>query len=49
VPLDADDPRPPYQQIAHALRASILTKKLSAGERLPSGPGVRRGPGIGDM
>jgi DNA-binding transcriptional regulator YhcF (GntR family) len=42
MPLDTDDPRPPYLQIAHALRASILTKKLSPGERLPSGPELAR-------
>lgn len=34
--LDPDDPRPQYVQIAMALRAAILTKKLSPGERLPS-------------
>jgi DNA-binding transcriptional regulator YhcF (GntR family) len=34
--LDPDDPRPPYQQVANALRAQILTGKLSPGERLPS-------------
>lgn len=35
--LDADDPRPPYIQIASALRAAILTKTLAPGEQLPSG------------
>jgi DNA-binding transcriptional regulator YhcF (GntR family) len=35
--LDPDDPRPPYQQVANSLRASILTKKLGPGEKLPSG------------
>lgn len=34
--LDPDDPRPPYVQVATALRAAILTKKLGPGERLPS-------------
>lgn len=34
--LDPDDPRPPYLQVANALRAAILTKKLQPGERLPS-------------
>lgn len=34
--LDPDDPRPPYVQVATALRAAILTKKLAPGERLPS-------------
>lgn len=35
--LDPDDPRPPYQQVANALRAAILTRKLVPGEKLPSG------------
>ena len=35
--LDPDDPRPPYMQIANALRAAILTKQLAPGEQLPSG------------
>jgi len=34
--LDPDDPRPPYQQVAHALRAAILTKKFQPGDKLPS-------------
>jgi DNA-binding transcriptional regulator YhcF (GntR family) len=34
--LDPDDPRPPYQQVANALRAAILTRKFKPGERLPS-------------
>ncbi|MEU4454749.1 GntR family transcriptional regulator [Nocardioides sp. NPDC023903] len=34
--LDPDDPRPPYQQIASALRAAILTRKIGPGEKLPS-------------
>ena len=36
VSLDPDDPRPPYQQVAGALRAAILTRKIAPGERLPS-------------
>ncbi|HEX4659739.1 MAG TPA: GntR family transcriptional regulator, partial [Streptosporangiaceae bacterium] len=35
--LDPDDPRPPYQQVANALRAAILTRKFAPGEKLPSG------------
>lgn len=35
--LDPDDPRPPYMQIANALRAAILTKQLAPGDQLPSG------------
>src|ERR1044071_558173 len=34
--LDTDDPRPPYVQVAHALRAAILTKKFQPGDKLPS-------------
>ncbi|MGW0252772.1 GntR family transcriptional regulator [Nocardia goodfellowii] len=34
--IDPDDPRPPSQQIANILRAAILTRKLSPGEKLPS-------------
>jgi len=36
VSLDLDDPRPPYQQVAAALRAAILTRKVGPGEKLPS-------------
>jgi DNA-binding transcriptional regulator YhcF (GntR family) len=34
--LDPDDPRPPYQQVANALRAAILTRRFQPGEKLPS-------------
>ncbi|ASO17957.1 DNA-binding transcriptional regulator YhcF (GntR family) [Actinoalloteichus hoggarensis] len=34
--LDPDDPRPPYMQVANALRAAILTKVFRPGEKLPS-------------
>lgn len=34
--LDPDDPRPPYQQVANALRASILTRTFKPGDKLPS-------------
>jgi DNA-binding transcriptional regulator YhcF (GntR family) len=34
--LDPEDPRPPYQQVANSLRASILTRKFSPGDKLPS-------------
>ncbi|GAA1863819.1 winged helix-turn-helix domain-containing protein [Myceligenerans crystallogenes] len=34
--LDLDDPRAPYLQIAAALRAAILTRKIQPGEKLPS-------------
>src|SRR4029453_18702884 len=35
--LDPDDPRPPYMQIANALRAAILTKQPAPGYQPPSG------------
>lgn len=35
--LDPDDPRPPYIQVANALRAAILTRKYAPGEKLPAG------------
>jgi DNA-binding transcriptional regulator YhcF (GntR family) len=34
--LDPDDERPPYQQVAAALRAAILTGEYGPGDRLPS-------------
>lgn len=42
MPLDPDDPRPPFQQVAAALRAAILTRKFSPGEQLPSGNDLAR-------
>jgi len=47
--LDPDDPRPPYQQVANALRAAILTRKLAAGEKLPSGTELARHYGVARM
>jgi DNA-binding transcriptional regulator YhcF (GntR family) len=44
--LDPDDPRPPYIQVANALRAAILTKKLAPGEQLPSGPELAQRYGV---
>ncbi|MFC9623402.1 winged helix-turn-helix domain-containing protein [Streptomyces sp. NPDC056930] len=35
-PLDPDDDRPPYEQVARSLGAAIRTKKLAPGEKLPS-------------
>ncbi len=35
-PLDPDDDRPPYEQVASSLGAAIRTKKLAPGEKLPS-------------
>lgn len=34
--LDPDDPRPPYVQVANALRAAILTRVFQPGDKLPS-------------
>lgn len=47
--LDFDDPRPPYQQVANALRASILTRTLSPGEKLPSQAELARHYGVARM
>jgi DNA-binding transcriptional regulator YhcF (GntR family) len=34
--LDPDDPRPPYQQVANAIRAAIVSRTFKAGDKLPS-------------
>jgi DNA-binding transcriptional regulator YhcF (GntR family) len=47
--LDPDDPRPPYQQVANALRAAILTRKFQPGEKLPSGPQLAERFGVARM
>ncbi|WP_431879953.1 GntR family transcriptional regulator [Amycolatopsis sacchari] len=47
--LDPDDPRPPYQQIANALRAAILTRRFAPGEKLPSGPQLAERYGVARM
>lgn len=47
--LDRDDPRPPYQQVANALRAAILTRKIGPGEKLPSGPQLADRYGVARM
>lgn len=44
--LDPDDPRPPFQQVANALRAAILTRKLSPGDQLPSGTDLAKTYGV---
>jgi DNA-binding transcriptional regulator YhcF (GntR family) len=49
MPLDPDDPRPPYQQVANDLRAAILTRRFTAGEKLPSGPELARHYGVARM
>ncbi|MGW6279340.1 GntR family transcriptional regulator [Kribbella sp. NPDC055071] len=35
--VDADDPRPPYVQVADGLRRAIQTGELAPGTKLPSG------------
>src|SRR6266540_807817 len=47
--LDPDDPRPPYQQVANALRAAILTKKYAPGDQLPSGHELSKTYGVARM
>lgn len=47
--LDPDDPRPPYQQVANALRAAILTRTFTPGEKLPSGPQLAEHYGVARM
>lgn len=47
--LDPDDPRPPYQQVANALRAAILTRKFMPGDKLPSGPQLADRYGVARM
>ena len=47
--LDPDDPRPPYQQVANAIRAAILTKKFAPGDKLPSGSELAQRYGVARM
>jgi DNA-binding transcriptional regulator YhcF (GntR family) len=47
--LDPDDPRPPYQQVANALRAAILTRTFQPGDKLPSGPQLAERYGVARM
>ena len=47
--LDPDDPRPPYVQVASALRAAILTKTLEPGDQLPSGSQLAERYGVARM
>jgi DNA-binding transcriptional regulator YhcF (GntR family) len=47
--LDPDDPRPPYLQVASALRAAILTKTLAPGDQLPSGTQLAKRYGVARM
>lgn len=47
--LDPDDPRPPFRQVANALRAAILTKKFEPGDRLPSQAELATNYGVARM
>lgn len=47
--LDPDDPRPPYQQVATALRAAILTRKIAPGDKLPSQMDLSKHYGVARM
>jgi DNA-binding transcriptional regulator YhcF (GntR family) len=47
--LDPDDPRPPYIQVAGALRAAILTKTFEPGDQLPSGSQLAARYGVARM
>jgi DNA-binding transcriptional regulator YhcF (GntR family) len=47
--LDPEDPRPPYRQVANALRAAILTRKFEPGEKLPSGTELAATYGVARM
>ena len=48
-PLDPDDSRPPYQQVADSLRTSILSRRYAPGEKLPSGNDMARHYGVARM
>jgi DNA-binding transcriptional regulator YhcF (GntR family) len=48
-PLDPDDPRPPFQQVANVLRAAIRTRKFQPGEQLPSLNEISKGYGVSLM
>jgi DNA-binding transcriptional regulator YhcF (GntR family) len=48
-PLDPDDSRPPYQQVADSLRTSILNRRYAPGEKLPSGNDMARHYGVARM
>ncbi|KUP97885.1 GntR family transcriptional regulator [Thermobifida cellulosilytica] len=47
--IDPEDPRPPFQQVANALRAAILTRKLKPGDKLPSGAELAATYGVARM
>src|SRR6266545_3826619 len=47
--LDPDDPRPPYVQVANALRDAITSGTLRPGEKLPSGSDLAERYGVARM
>lgn len=47
--LDPNDSRPPYLQVAHALRAAILTGVFKSGDQLPSGNELATQYGVARM
>ena len=47
--LDPEDPRPPYLQVASSLRAGILTRRFTPGEKLPSGTALAEHYGVARM
>jgi DNA-binding transcriptional regulator YhcF (GntR family) len=47
--LDPDDPRPPYLPVASSLRAGILTRQFTPGEKLPSGTALASHYGVARM
>jgi GntR family transcriptional regulator len=49
VKPDANDPRPPYLQVADDLRAGITAGTFKPGERLPSGRELARRYGVAPM
>jgi DNA-binding transcriptional regulator YhcF (GntR family) len=49
VPLDPNDPRPPYVQIASSLRAAIQARTLKPGDKLPSGTDMAKQYGVARM
>ena len=47
--LDPEDPRPPYQQVASALRTAILDRTLAPGDKLPSQTELAKRYGVARM
>jgi len=47
--VDSNDPRPPYAQIADAMREAIQTGDLAPGQRLPSGRKLADEYGVAPM